>query len=214
MSTIAWRVVPFSVTPPSATLCAARCANGPPAVADVDEARIGERAIAAFGRAVLAVEADHLTRRVGAGERPDHQAVDDAEDAGVDADAERQHADGGEREARMLREKAQTVAKVLPECPHHCSRRSVRELPQTAAKGRLFQRRASSSYDAHLEWIRSAGAPFFSWPFCSLPRCVLAHSAGRRGRLRFPSTNLCACRSASLAEPTLMRVWPRSTSMR
>ena len=57
------------------------------------ESRIREGAIAALGRAVLAEEADHLTRRVGAGERPNHQAVDDAEDAGVDADAERQHPD-------------------------------------------------------------------------------------------------------------------------
>ena len=87
-------------------------------LAHVDEAGIRERAIAALGRAVLAEEADDLTRRIGAGQRPDHQAVDDAEDAGVDADAERQDADGGEREARMLEEKARAVAKVLPECPH------------------------------------------------------------------------------------------------
>ena len=90
----------------------------PARLAHVDEAGIREGAIAAFGRAVLAEEADDLTGRVGAGQRPDHQAVDDAEDPGVDADAERQHADRGQREARMLEKKARAVAKVLPESPH------------------------------------------------------------------------------------------------
>jgi hypothetical protein len=88
-------------------------------LAHVDEARIRERAIAAFGRAVLAEKADSFTRRVGAGERPDHQAVNDAEDPRVHADAECQHADCGQREARMLEKEARAVAKVLPECPHH-----------------------------------------------------------------------------------------------
>ena len=56
---------------------------------------IGEGAIAVVGRTVLAEHADDFTRRVGSGERPDHQAVDDAEDGGVDADAERQDPHGG-----------------------------------------------------------------------------------------------------------------------
>ena len=48
-----------------------------------------------MGRTVLAEHADELTRRIGPGERPNHQAVDDAEDTGVDADAERQDRHGG-----------------------------------------------------------------------------------------------------------------------
>ena len=103
-------------------------------VAHVDKAGIGEGAIAALGRAVLAEHADDFTRRVSAGERPDHQAVDDAEDAGVDADAERQHADGGQREAGMLEEKASAVAKVLPEGPHSRHRRAF----ATKCFGRIF----------------------------------------------------------------------------
>ena len=63
---------------------------------------IGEGAIVALGRTVLAEHANDLTRRIGPGERPNHQAVDDAEDTGVDADAERQDAYGGHREAGML----------------------------------------------------------------------------------------------------------------
>jgi len=90
-----------------------------PRLAHVDEARIRERAVAAFGRAVLAEKADGFTGRIGAGERPDHQSVDDAEDPRVDADAERQHADRRQRESRMLEQKARAVAKVLPESPHH-----------------------------------------------------------------------------------------------
>ena len=87
-------------------------------VSHIANARIGEGAIVALGRTVLAEHADDLTRRIGPGERPNHQAVDDAEDAGVDADAERQDADGGDGEARVLREEPQTVTEVLPECPH------------------------------------------------------------------------------------------------
>jgi hypothetical protein len=71
-------------------------------VPEVDEAWIREGAIAALGRAIPAEHADDLTRRIGPGERPNHQAVDDAEDTSVDADAERQDDYGGHREPGML----------------------------------------------------------------------------------------------------------------
>jgi hypothetical protein len=97
----------------------------PLGVADVHEARIGERAIAPLGRAVLAVDADDLTRRIGAGERADQQAIDDAEDAGVDPDAQCQHPDSGQREAGMFGEQPEAIAKVLPEGPHRFTRRAT-----------------------------------------------------------------------------------------
>lgn len=74
-------------------------------VSHIAKARIGEGAIVARGRTVLAEQADDLTQRIGPGERPDHQSVDDAEDTGIDSDAERQDAYGGQREAGMLAEK-------------------------------------------------------------------------------------------------------------
>ena len=99
-------------------------------VSHVVKARIGEGAIVARGRTVLAEHADDLTRRIGPGERPDHQAVDDAEDTGVDADAERQDAYGGQREAGMLAEKASAVSKILPDGPHSgTDGRSLRNVP-------------------------------------------------------------------------------------
>ena len=48
--------------------------------------------MAALGRTVLAEHADDFTRRFSAGQGSDHQTVDDAEVAKVDADAERQDA--------------------------------------------------------------------------------------------------------------------------
>jgi hypothetical protein len=46
-------------------------------VSHVAKAWIGEGAIVALGRTVLAEHADDLTRRISPGEGPDHQAVDD-----------------------------------------------------------------------------------------------------------------------------------------
>ena len=57
--------------------------------------------------------------RIRVGKRPQEDAVDDAEDRGVGADAERQrrHGDGGE--AGVRGEAAQSVADVLQQCLHH-----------------------------------------------------------------------------------------------
>ena len=111
-------------------------------VSQIGKAWIGEGAIAALGRTVFAEHADDFTRRVGPGEGPDHQAVDDAEDAGVDADAERQDAHGGQGEAGMLEEKASAVSKILPGGPHPGpDGRSLRDVPLRAQ----FERRSISS---------------------------------------------------------------------
>ena len=108
-------------------------------VSHIAKARIGEGAIVALGRTVLAEHADDLTRRIGPGERPDHQAVDDAEDTGVDADAERQDAYGGQREAGMLAEKASAVSKVLPDGPHPEQTGGLYEMFRCIARGRAVK---------------------------------------------------------------------------
>ena len=52
-----------------------------------------------------------------AGERAERHAFEHREDGGVQADAEREHADHGEREGRVLRERADRVADVAHQVP-------------------------------------------------------------------------------------------------
>ena len=87
--------------------------KGATGVAHFTEAAIREGAIPAFGRAVVAVEADDVSGCAGARHGAEQEAVDKAEDAGVDANAKREHADGGEREAWMAEEQPDAVAEIL-----------------------------------------------------------------------------------------------------
>jgi len=56
--------------------------------------------------------------RIGIGERPEEQRVDDAEDGGVGADAERERGNGDEGESRRADQEARRVAEVLDEVSH------------------------------------------------------------------------------------------------
>ena len=61
---------------------------------------------------------EHQTLRLRVPERPEHHAVDDAENRGVGADAERQRQYGEQRKAGILAEAAQRVAEVLEKGVH------------------------------------------------------------------------------------------------
>src|SRR5262249_49070896 len=55
---------------------------------------------------------------LGIAERPQHDAVDDAEDGGVGADAERERENGEQREAGTLAQPPERVPQVLEERVH------------------------------------------------------------------------------------------------
>ena len=63
---------------------------------EIEVVRVGDAAIPSVGRRAAAVHADHFVRTLV--QRPQQQAVDEAEHADVDADAERQGHDRRERE--------------------------------------------------------------------------------------------------------------------
>jgi hypothetical protein len=52
-------------------------------------------------------------------QRLQHKRVEDSEQRGVNADAERQRQHGNQREARFLRQRSRAKAQVLPQCPHN-----------------------------------------------------------------------------------------------
>src|SRR3984957_21345709 len=56
----------------------------------------------------------HHAARVGDRQGPEHQAVDEAEDCGVGAEAESEREDDDEREARLLEQHACAEAHVAP----------------------------------------------------------------------------------------------------
>ena len=119
MSTIVWRVVVFSVTPAERDVVRGDVRERPARGADVVESRIRERAVAALGRAVLAVDADHRSPGASAPASgrisrplmmPKMPALTPMPSISTPI--------GGEREARVLGEKAHAITEVLPECPH------------------------------------------------------------------------------------------------
>ncbi len=85
------------------------------------------------------VDADNLIGS-GNGEEFERDAVEDGEDAGVDADAESDGEDGDEREAGIFGERAGAVAEVLGEL--------FEPDPAPAFAGFFFQRRGISE-EAH-----------------------------------------------------------------
>jgi hypothetical protein len=84
--------------------------------AEVEVVRVGARPVAPVADAVLGplarVHAHELPGPLD-GERPQEERVDEAEDDGVDADAQGERADGGQREAGRLHELAQRITNVL-----------------------------------------------------------------------------------------------------
>ena len=77
--------------------------EGPARGAQVLEIRIGEGTRAARRRPLQAVQADNRAGCARGQARPQQQAVDQREDAGIDADAECQHQDRGRGEPAMAR---------------------------------------------------------------------------------------------------------------
>ncbi len=60
--------------------------------------------------------------RLGEGKRPQQHAVDDAEDGGRSANADRQRQHRDSREPRLLREHTRGIPKVLPEIGQRVTR--------------------------------------------------------------------------------------------
>ena len=60
----------------------------------------------------------HHAIRVRVGERLEQYRIDNSENRGVDADAQRQGSDGGEGESRICAEHAHCVFEVVPEIAH------------------------------------------------------------------------------------------------
>ena len=73
------------------------------AFADVHVVRVGEAAVVAGALHILAVEPEDLIAVTHPGQRLQQQRVDEREDGGVGADAERQYEDRGRREPRLPR---------------------------------------------------------------------------------------------------------------
>ena len=86
-------------------------------LAEIAVGRVGKRAVFLGVLPVLRVELDDLFR-VGKRARAEDQRVDDAENTGVNADAEGQHDDGRCGEAGRLGEQAEGEFQVLKEGVH------------------------------------------------------------------------------------------------
>ena len=138
---MARRVVSFSVTPASRHVVRGEPGEGAAEASrrsgSWDRRRRGSRRwsrVRGCGR-------PPARRRAGGDARPQQDAVDQAEDAGVHADAEGEHQDRGEREAPMPREYAEAETNVLPECVHHWP--SLSDVCYYAGRGRQVAGRPS-----------------------------------------------------------------------
>ena len=104
----------------------------------VEEIQVADRPFVESRRVV--VDGGELAG-VGIGERVEQHAVDDGEERGVRADAEREGEHGGRREAGRLEQHANRVAQIVQQCAHASLRfeRPVRRL--TADVHRISPRR-------------------------------------------------------------------------
>jgi len=87
-------------------------------------------------------------RRVRKRERVEHEAVDDAEDRGVAADAEREREDGDRRKPGTPRQLAQRVAHVLPDRIHGSAPEKL-----FAARRQTLADRADDDVDGGVEGV-------------------------------------------------------------
>jgi hypothetical protein len=96
----------------------AQSTNPRPPVADVG---YGEAAVGDVLQRIRQIDADQAIR-LGIGQRPQQDAVDDAEDGGVGADAERDGQDGDDRKSGGVTNQSQRITNVLHERPQSAQR--------------------------------------------------------------------------------------------
>ncbi len=109
------------------------------AVAHVDKVGVREAPVVVGTRAVLAVDADDLTRRALGGQRPEQQLVDQREHGAVGADAEREHDDRDGGETGPARHDTEAVAQILEQRGHRTLLTRGERVPaETGRKGRSW----------------------------------------------------------------------------
>ena len=96
------------------------------------------------GQARVVVPDHDQTAGVRIGQRPDQDGIDGAEHRGVDADAERQRADGDRRERRIAADLAQAIADILSDLLHK------RPATRAITLSRRWGRSSDPGQQAHL----------------------------------------------------------------
>ena len=140
--------------------------------------------------------------RVGHGQRAQPDRVDDLEDGGVRADAERERQDGDRRESRIPAEEPQAVAQVLRQpLEPHASPHLARDLldrgdvADLAPRGGLGLRARLAAVQAIADRHLEVRADFLA----ELVVSVAPPEPGRHASLRFPLLRIPPIASTSWA---------------
>ena len=168
--------------------------------------RIGQRGIPAVEVAAHAggIDETYLGEfgRVGHGQRAQPDRVDDLEDGGVRADAERERQDGDRREPRIPAEEPQAVAQVLrqplePQASPHLARDLLDrgDVADLAPRGGLGLRARLAAVHAIADRHLEVRADFLA----ELVVSVAPPEPGRHASLRFPLLRIPPIASTSWA---------------